>query len=127
MKNVRSVENTNPVTGEVSINKLFDTTLVSINKNWTGTTPNGKEYHIGNIKTPQGNMSCRVPLSIEVSVGDEVTVSATKLDTITALSVIGLATGGTTANANFFDSISEKAPVAPVKTKAAEVEEVNPF
>ena len=124
MRNVRVMESTNPKTGEVYIEKRFDAKLVSINRTWIGETPNGKKFHIGNFESPQGNIGCRIPVDVDVSRNDEVTIAARKLDSITAFTVIGIATNGQTASADFFDTIGGEDVTSEEMTPVVESTEV---
>lgn len=89
----------------------FETKLSDINLNWLGQTPNGKNYRIGNILINNVVTSCRVPIATleknpSLTIGDMVVVVATKLESITALQVIGTPKNlGTTAGSDIFDDI----------------------
>lgn len=124
IKNVRLVDNTNPVTGEVTKNKVFTTILKNINKTNEYQTggENPKMYYIGTIDINGKLFSCRIPATVAdtVSVGDEVNVSATQLEKITAFTVIGNAAIGTSATADVFDSIEESVPVQAGKVENVE-------
>lgn len=126
IKNVRKVLNTNPVTGEVSDNLVFTTVLKNINRvnEYQTGSENPKKYFIGTIDVNGKLMSCRIPATVidTVAVGDEVNVSAVKLEKITAFSVIGNAAIGTTATANVFDELATEVGKVPVV--AGEVEKV---
>ena len=118
MKNVRTQTGQNPVTGEIYVNVLFDTRITSINKSWTGYTGgNQKPYYLCTIDTPKGAMTANLPHAVEAKVGDEVTVSSSKVTLksgpnagkeVTSFQVIGLPNGGS-ADASFFDELMAQA------------------
>ena len=118
MKNVRTQNGQNPVTGEKYTNVLFDTRIISINKSWTGYTGgNQKPYHLCTIETSKGAMTANVPHSVDAKVGDELTVSSSKVTLksgpnagkeVTSFQVIGLPNGGS-ADASFFDELMSQA------------------
>ena len=108
MKNVRVQTSVNPVTGEQYQNILFDTKMTGINQSWLGETPNGKKFRLCTIETPEGLKTARLPLTVDVKNGSEVTVSATKAEIqgnmVTTFQVIGVPNGGS-ADASFFDNL----------------------
>lgn len=126
IKNVKKVKNINPVTAVETENLQFTTVLKNINKTNEYETggENPKKYFIGTIDVNGKLMSCRIPASVldTVSVGNEVNVSAVKLEKITAFTVIGNAAIGSSASADVFDEIATEIGKAPVQ--AGKVENV---
>lgn len=90
---------------------LFDTKVVSNPSEQVfmtkGEVP--KPYQLVTIDSPWGLKSAQLPLSVKAEKGDSVAVSATELDKIIAMTVIGNAGVGTADAAEFaavFDSAS---------------------
>lgn len=131
VKNVRIQNGENPTTGEKYTNILFDTKIISINKSWTGYTGGtGKPYQLCTIDTPKGAMTANLPQAVEAKVGDEVTVSSSKVTLksgpnagkeVTSFQVIGLPNGGS-ADASFFEELMSQAakPAGDAYERAAD-------